>query len=214
MAHLTSSPIAFLEAFAATRGSAILRTNDLHAARQAMQAAVDGGMRIIEFTLTTPGAIELIREFSSKHNLIVGAGTVLTPEEAREAVAAGASFLVSPVLDPVVVAEAHRLNIAVMPGCATPTEMLAAHRMGAQLQKLFPAPGTGALWVQQVKAPLPMLNIVPTAGVTLDNAQSYLKAGSFAVGFVSSLFDHTDITTGRFDAIKARAAAIIKALQS
>jgi 2-dehydro-3-deoxyphosphogluconate aldolase / (4S)-4-hydroxy-2-oxoglutarate aldolase len=210
MAHLNET--AFLEAFAAARGSAILRTDDTERARQAMRAAVEGGFTVIEFTLTIPGAMSLVREFSREAGLIVGAGTVLTPEDAREAVAAGASFLVSPVLDERVVMEAKRLGVAVMPGCATPTEMLMAHRMGAALQKLFPAPGTGPLWVSQVKAPLPMLRIVPTAGVTGENAGAYLKAGSFAVGFVSSLFDAGDVAAGRWGAICERARGMVKSL--
>jgi 2-dehydro-3-deoxyphosphogluconate aldolase/(4S)-4-hydroxy-2-oxoglutarate aldolase len=176
-----------------------------------MNAALSGGFRIAEFTLTIPGAISLIREFSTRHGLLVGAGTVLTPDDAREAVAAGASFLVSPIVDRDVISEAHRLGVAVMPGCSTPTEMMEAHRLGAQLQKLFPAPGIGAAWVAQTLGPLPFLKIVPTAGVTLENIGAYLNAGSHAVGFVGALFDPADIAAGRFHAIAERAKAMVAA---
>lgn len=205
-------PSEFVAAFRHAKASAILRTNNTQVAREAMSAAVDGGFRIVEFTLTIPGALSLVREFSSRPGLIVGTGTVLTPEDAREAVAAGAQFLVSPVVDPLVIQEAQRLNVAVMPGCSTPTEMLLAHRLGASLQKLFPAPGNGPQWVQQTVGPLPFLNIVPTAGVTLENAAAYLKAGSHAVGFVSSLFDAADLAAGRFNVIADRARAMLAAI--
>lgn len=208
----TLQPSEFVAAFRTAKASAILRTDSTQVARDAMEAAVRGGFRIIEFTLTIPGALSLVREFSSRPGLVVGTGTVLTSDDAREAVAAGAQFLVSPVVDPLVIQEAHRFNVAVMPGCATPTEMLLAHRLGAPLQKLFPAPGNGPQWVQQTVGPLPFLHIVPTAGVTLENAAAYLKAGSHAVGFVSSLFDASDLASGRFDAIADRARAMLAAI--
>lgn len=208
------TPIEFLAAFREARASAIIRTDRQDHARLAMDAAVRGGFRVVEFTLTVPGALELVREFSQRPGIVVGAGTVLTREEARAAAQAGARFLVSPVMDESVILEAEKQGIAVMPGCSTPTEMLRAFRAGAQLQKLFPAPANGPLWVTQTLAPLPFLRIVPTAGVTIDNAAAYLKAGAFAVGFVSSLFDPADIQAGRFDAIEARARAMLAALVS
>ena len=101
-----------------------------------------------------------------------------------------------------------------MPGCSTPTEMLQAYRGGAALQKLFPAPGTGPLWVAQTLGPLPFLRIVPTSGVTLENAAQYLSAGAFAVGFVNSLFDPSDVKHQRWDIIESRARAMLAAIQS
>lgn len=211
---MTMPPDIFLNTLRKARASAILRTDDHAAARQAMDAAVRGGFRVIEFTLTIPGALELVREFSQQDGLVVGAGTVLTPDEARAAVEAGASFIVSPVVDEAVIAEAGRLGVAAMPGCSTPTEMLKAHRAGAQLQKLFPAPGAGPAWVKQTLGPLPFLRIVPTSGVTVENAAAYLRAGSFAVGFVASLFDAEDISQGRFDRIEQRAREMVAALEA
>lgn len=203
----------FLNLYRAERASAILRTSDRQLARNAMNAAVRGGFRVIEFTLSIPGAVELIAEFAGRSDLVVGAGTVLTLEDARTTVAAGAKFLVSPVVDPEVIAESKRLGVAMMPGCSTPTEMLQAHRLGASLQKLFPAPGTGPLWVAQTLGPLPFLKIVPTSGVTQENAAAYLKAGAFAVGFVNSLFDPADVTAERWDVIEQRAQAMLAAIR-
>ncbi len=207
------TPNDFVALFKTARASAILRTNDTDAARKAMDAAVRAGFVVCEFTLTIPGAMTLLREFAQKRGIVVGAGTVLTVEDAREAVAAGARFLVSPVVDEAVIEEAKRLNVAMMPGCATPTEMLRAHRAGAQLQKLFPAPGVGPVWVAQTMGPLPFLKIVPTAGVTAETAGAYLKAGAFAVGFVNTLFDPADIAAGRFEAIEARGRAMLESVR-
>src|SRR5262245_52285121 len=110
------TPSDFLTAFREHRASAIVRTKTEEDARRAMEAAVRAGFRVCEFTLTVPGAITLVREFGARPGLIVGAGTVLTVDDARAAVQAGARFLVSPVVDPVVIAEAARLGVAVMPG--------------------------------------------------------------------------------------------------
>ena len=206
------SPEDFVQQFKTRRASAILRTHDQYAARRAMNAAIKGGFCIAEFTLSIPNAIELIEEFAAQSDLIVGAGTVLAAEDAAEAVKAGAKFLVSPVVDEAVIDEASALAVAVMPGCSTPTEMLRAHRAGAPLQKLFPEQAIGPTWVKQTLGPLPFLNIVPTSGVTLDNAADYLRAGEFAVGFVNSLFDPTDIADENWQAIEDRAVRMLKSV--
>ncbi len=196
------------------RASAILRTSCAEAARPAMEAAVRGGFRIVEFTLTTPGALELIEEFAGRDGLVVGAGTVLSVEQAKAAVDRGASFLVSPVVDEKVIEAAGALGVAVIPGTHTPTEMLRAHRAGAPLQKLFPAPGIGAAYVKACLGPMPFLRIVPTAGVDQSNAAAYLAAGAFAVGFVAPLFDPQEIAAGRFAGIQERARSLLQAVQS
>lgn len=207
------NPNEFLTVFKEQRASAILRTNDTDNARKAMNAAIDGGFRVVEFTFSIPNALDLIREFSEREGIVVGAGTIITPDEAAQAVEAGAKFLVAPVVGEDVIKAASQLGVAMMPGCSTPTEMLHARQLGAQLQKLFPGQATGAAWVKQTLGPLPFLNIVPTSGVTLDNAADFLKAGSFAVGFVNSLFEPDEIAAGRFDVIQERAAAMLEAVR-
>jgi len=142
------TPNEFVEFFGREKASAILRTPSAEAAAPAMEAAIRGGFKIVEFTLTTPNAFELIKEFSNRAGVVVGAGTVLSVDDANKAVDAGASFLVSPVVDEVVIDVAKARNVAMMPGTHTPTEMLRAHNAGAQLQKLFPAPGIGAPFVK------------------------------------------------------------------
>jgi Entner-Doudoroff aldolase len=207
-------PVECVRHLGEVRASAILRTGIADAVEPAMSAAVRGGFRIVEFTLTTPNAYEHIADFSGRPGLIVGAGTVLSPEEARRAVAAGARFLVSPVVDEAVIARANDLGVAMMPGCHTPTEFLAAHRAGAPLQKLFPAPAGGPAYLRACLGPLPFLKIVPTNGVDASNAGDWLRAGAWAVGFVAPLFDPADLAARRFDAIERRARTLLNAVAS
>ena len=205
-------PDEFTARLAIERASAILRCPSEADARVAMEAAIAGGFRICEFTLTIPGAIGLVREFSQRRDLVVGAGTVLTVEDARAAVDAGARFLVSPVFDPAIVEEASRLGVASIPGCATPTEMLAAHRAGATLLKLFPAQPPS--WIAQTLGPMPFLRIVPTSGVTLENCRDHLAAGAFGVGFVNSLFVPSEVAAGDAASIEARARLMLAAVRA
>ena len=203
------TPTEFVEQFGRARVSAILRTDNQRNAAEAMSAALRGGFTIVEFTLTIPGVFELIREFSRRQGVIVGAGTVLEVEQARLAVAAGASFLVSPIVDEAVIAAAGALGVAAMPGTHTPTEMYRAHKAGAQLCKLFPAPAGGPAWLRSVTGPMPFLKIVPTNGIDLDNMDEWFRAGAWAGGFVASLFGN-DIATGNWSAIETRARAIVE----
>ena len=207
-------PQAFVAHLGRVRATAILRTDLEEAVAPAMEAAIRGGFEVVEFTLTTPGSLDHIADFSRREDLVVGAGTVLTVDEARAAVEHGASFLVSPVVDEKVIEEGRRLGVAVMPGTHTPTEMLRAHRAGAALQKLFPAPGAGPAFVQACLGPLPFLRIVPTHGVTEANATAWLHAGAYALGFVAPLFDAGDMHAGRFDLIEERARRLLTAVHS
>ena len=203
-----------LERIGQLRVGAIVRTKDQELAARAVQATVDGGFRSVEFTLNTPGALELIAEFAKNEDLLVGAGTVMSPADVRAAVDAGACFIVSPHFDPEVVAETRRLDVVSVPGTYTPSEMVAAHQAGADMVKLFPAPADIATYVRQLVGPLPELRIYPTAGVAPDNFMDILAAGAFGVGFVSSLFDPQDMAKGDFKAIEERARNIIEQIKS
>lgn len=206
-------PASFVELLGRERASAILRTAHGEAAGPAMEAAVRGGFRVVEFTLNTPGALDLIERFARNVELTVGAGTVLTVDDARAAVERGARFLVSPVVDADVIREAEALGVAMIPGTHTPTEMLLAHKLGAPLQKLFPAPGDGPGFVRACLGPLPFLRIVPTSGVDEGNAAAFLAAGAHAVGFVGPLFDPDDLQAGRFDRVERRARALLASVR-
>jgi 2-dehydro-3-deoxyphosphogluconate aldolase/(4S)-4-hydroxy-2-oxoglutarate aldolase len=206
------TPDKFVERFSREKASAILRCNSTEKAALAMEAAIRGGFSIIEFTLTIPGVFDLVKDFSQRPGLVVGTGTVMDAEQARKSVEAGARYLVSPVVDEAVISEAGRLGVACMPGTHTPTEMLRAHRAGAQLCKLFPAPAGGPAWVTSVLGPMPWLKIVPTNGVDEHNAADWIAAGVFAVGFVAPLFVAADVEAGRWDVIEARAQRCVAAV--
>jgi len=190
------------------RVSAIVRTKDQRLAGDAMRAAVEGGFRLGEFALTTPGALELITDFAKKPDLLVGAGTVLTVEQAQVTVKAGARFLVSPICDPQIIAEAHKLGVPAIPGTFTATEMEIAHRAGADFVKLFPAPADLPAYIASILAPLPHLRIYPTNGVTVDNVLDVLRAGAAGTGFAKALFEPAWLAEKDFAAIRRRAAQI------
>jgi len=193
--------------------SAIVRTDDQSVAEQAMAAAVEGGFSVIEFTLNTPGALELITQFRSMdESLLVGAGTVMTPQAAKEAVNAGAQFIVSPVCDSAVIREAGEMGVVSIPGTQTPTEMQHAHETGADFVKLFPAPPNVAEYIRYVLGPQPHLKIFPTSGVNLDNMLEVLEAGAAGVGFVGPLFDPQSMRNRNFDDIRERAEKIVALL--
>ena len=197
-----------------TKISAIIRTDDHKVAEQAMQAAVDGGFRVVEFTLTTPGSLNLITQFRENDDLIVGAGTVMSPTIVQEAVEAGAQFLVSAVCNVHVIQEAEKLDVVSIPGTFTATEMETAHRAGADFVKLFPAPENVAEYIRFILAPLPYLKIFPTSGVNLDNMLDVLQAGAAGTGFVRPLFDPDMIRNKNYDGIRQRAEAIVERLAS
>jgi len=202
----------FLTTLWRARATAIMRSADQQRAASAMEAAVKGGFSVVEFTLTTPGAYELITEFAKKDGLSVGAGTVMTVEQANRAVDAGARFLVSPVVDEAVIKTAVERGVAMMPGTSTPSEMWRAHQAGASLMKLFPVAASGPDWIRSVRGPMPFLRIVPTNGVDEENCDDYIEAGAFAVGFVRSLFSPQEMAENRFDWVEARARAILAAI--
>ena len=199
-----------VEVIARERISAIIRTSDQSVAAEAIGAAIEGGFRVVEFTLTTPGALELISQFSKRSDVLVGAGTVMTAAAVKDTVAAGARFIVSPICDAAVLTEAARLDVPSLPGAFTPTEMEHAHRLGADFVKVFPAPPGGVEFIQAILAPLPHLRLFPTGGITADNFVEYLKAGCAGVGFVKSLFDPADLAACNFRAIRDRASDIIR----
>ena len=193
--------------------SAIIRTDDKKLAAAAMNAAVEGGFRTVEFTLTTPGALQLISEFRKRDDdLLVGAGTVMSVDQANDAVNAGAQFIVSPVCNPEIISYAVEIDVVSIPGTYTATEMDTAHQLGADMVKLFPAPADIPGYLSAILGPMPYLKIFPTNGVDIDNMLSVLSAGTAGVGFVKTLFNPTDLERNDFTAIKKRATAIFSRL--
>lgn len=173
------------------------------------RALAAGGVTAIEVTLTTPGALALIAQLrDSEPSLLVGAGSVLSAAAAREAIAAGAQYIVSPVFDAGVLAAAHAQDRPMCPGAYTPTEILAAYSAGADVVKVFPADTLGPAFIKGVLAPMPFLPLMPTGGVTPQNVGDWISAGAVAVGLGSALVNATLVREGRLETITARARLV------
>jgi len=202
---------AVLDKFAQIRACAVLRTATSEACPKAMQAAIDGGFKIVEFTLTTPDCLDHLTECRTKYDgdVMVGCGTIMNTDDAERAVDAGSEFIITPVMLPDVIEWCKERNIVCVPGCQTPTELTMAYRHGAPLQKLFPGVAGGPMWVKAVSSALPFLSINPTSGVDLDNAGEYLTHGAASVGLVAPLFDPAAIASGNWDQIAKNAEKVM-----
>lgn len=195
---------------------AVVRLDDPAPMSDVIRALVRGGVTAIEITMTVPGALSLIEQAAETFGdeITLGVGSVLDAAGARDAVAAGAQFVVSPILKRDVVEAGHALDVAVLPGAFTPTEIQTAHEMGADVVKVFPADVLGMAFFKGVLAPMPHLRLMPTGGVTLANAGDWLHAGACAVGAGSALLDKKAIAEGRFDVLTENARTIIASVQS
>lgn len=188
------------------------RANQLLAAAAAIKA---GGVRAIEVTMTTPGALGVIGQAAANFGdaLLFGAGTVLDAETARAAILAGADFIVAPTLNVEVIRLGNRYGVPVLPGCYTPTEALTAWEAGADLIKLFPADALGPAFVKAIRAPLPQLEIVPVGGIDLTNAAEFIRAGAAALGVGGSLVNQALLDSGDAAELTRRATAFIAAVE-
>jgi len=194
---------------------AIIRAKSSGQLLDAADAIKAGGVRVIEVTMTTPGALDVVREAALKYggDVLFGAGTVLDPETARAAILAGADFIVAPTLSLPVVALCNRYGVPIIPGCYTPTEMLTAWEAGADMIKLFPADVGGPGLVRAILAPLPQLQIIPVGGVNLDTAAEFIRQGAAALGVGSSLINQRLLDAGDLAELTRRAAAFVAQVQ-
>ena len=187
------------------------RSEDLIQVARAIRA---GGVRAIEFTMTTPNAIQIIqqsvREFGE--DVLLGAGTVLDAETARAAILAGAEFIVAPTLNPAVIEVCRRYSKVVIPGAFTPTEILTAWECGADFVKVFPAEFGGPAYFKAVLAPLPQVKLVPVGGVSLETAGDFIRAGAAAVAVGSNLVRKSAIAAKRFDELTELARGFVAAV--
>lgn len=179
---------------------AIVRLDSAESLQKVADAILEGGIDIIEFTMTTPGALGILESATAKFGdrVVLGAGTVLDPESARAAVLAGARFIVSPNLNPKTIELCHRYGAVAVPGVLTPTEIVAAMEVGADLIKVFPASLGGPDYIKAVRAPLPQAPLVPTGGVEVENAGDYIRAGAVAVAVGGSLVNKKWVAAGDF----------------
>ena len=195
---------------------AVIRMKDAAKLRAVVDAIAEGGVRAIEVTMTVPGAVDLIRTLAASlpKDILLGAGTVTTADTARAVIDAGARYVVSPVFRREVIAACHERNVAAAPGCFTPTEILDAHECGADVVKVFPATALGPQFIKDVRAPLPQVRLMPTGGVSLDNAGDWIRAGAIAVGVGSALLDTKAIEEGRLDVLTHNARRIVASVAS
>lgn len=163
----------------------IVRAANPTAATETARKLIDADVRAVEISATTPGFLDVIAALPGDG--IIGAGTVLDAETARQAILAGARFLVAPSLDDDVIRMGHRYGVAVIPGAQTPTEIVAAMSAGADAVKLYPASAANPAVLKDLLAPLPHVPFVPTGGVTPDNAAEWIAAGAIAVGLGGAL---------------------------
>jgi 2-dehydro-3-deoxyphosphogluconate aldolase/(4S)-4-hydroxy-2-oxoglutarate aldolase len=194
---------------------AVIRLSDASQLRAVADALAAGGVRALEVTMTVPRAIKLIEELTLflPPEILVGAGTVLDAETARQVILAGARFVVSPVFRPDVIEMSHRHEVAVMPGCFTPTEILSAWEQGADVVKVFPATALGPAFFKDIRGPLPQLRLMPTGGVTRENAGEWIRAGAVAIGVGTALVDNATVQQRKFDEITARARHFMEAVR-
>jgi len=195
---------------------AVIRMRDAGKLRDVVDAIAEGGVRAIEVTMTVPDAIGLIGTLAASlpSTILLGAGTVTDAATARAVIDAGARFVVGPVFRRDVVDACHERGVAVAPGCFSPTEILDAHEHGADIVKVFPATALGPGFIKDVRAPLPQLRLMPTGGVTLDNAGDWIRAGAIAVGVGSALLDAKAIETGQLDVLAHNARRIVASVAS
>ncbi|AGA25479.1 bifunctional 4-hydroxy-2-oxoglutarate aldolase/2-dehydro-3-deoxy-phosphogluconate aldolase [Singulisphaera acidiphila] len=194
---------------------AVVRAESGESLLQVVRALAEGGVTAAEITFTVPDALEVIRQVRQEIGdaIVLGAGTVLDPETARAALLAGAEYIVAPSLNLDVIRLCRRYDKVVMPGAFTPTEVVAAWEAGADVVKIFPADVGGAPYLKALRGPLPQIRLMPTGGVDLNTAESFLKAGACCLGVGSSLVDPKTVASGDFARIRELAsqyAAIVR----
>lgn len=193
----------------------VLRAKSIAQGRAVVDAMIAGGVTIVEVTMTVPGAIDLLKELKKAYGaeLLLGSGTVTTADQAQATIDAGAEFVVSPSLHPEVIATTKKNNKISCPGALTPTEAVTAWNAEADYVKIFPCSAVGgASYLKALLAPFPHFKLIPTGGVTLQTAESFIKAGARALGVGSDLVDLAAVDAGHPETITETARAYLKVL--
>ena len=194
----------------------VVRVSSAQEAMDVSDAIKEGGVSLIEITMSVQGAIDVIKELTRKYKdeIIMGAGTILDPETGRAALLAGAQFIVSPTLNLDLIHLAHRYSAVVIPGAMTPTEILSAWNAGADMVKVFPAAQLGGPeYLKALRGPLPQILLVPTGGVNLQNAAAFIKAGATALGVGGELVDKKAVKEKKFNVITENTRAFLKVVK-
>lgn len=194
---------------------AIVRVKEPTELVRIAEAIEAGGVRVIEFTMNTPNALDAISQLARERGdrILLGAGTVLDPETGRAALLAGAQFLVAPNLNPALIELARRYSKIVVPGAFTPTEIVTAWECGADIVKVFPATIGGPQYIKDILGPLPHIRLLPTGGVKLDNIPAFIAAGASAVAVGSNLTDPKLIKAGDWAGLTELARRHAQAIQ-
>lgn len=190
----------------------VVRAASADEAMRAIDAIKEGGVSVLEITMTVPGAVGVIEEVVKRYgsDATVGAGTVLDPETARVCILAGAQFVVSPALNIDTIAMCRRYGVPIMPGALTPTEVVTAWSAGADFVKVFPCGSVGgASYIKNLKGPLPQIKLIPTGGVSLKTAADFIKAGASALGVGTDLVDVKAIREGNAQVVTDRAKEFV-----
>jgi 2-dehydro-3-deoxyphosphogluconate aldolase/(4S)-4-hydroxy-2-oxoglutarate aldolase len=198
-----------------TKVVAVIRMPEAEAIFQVVEALKDGGVKALEITMTVPGALEVIRRLAETkpRGVIVGAGTVLDGEKAEAAISAGADFVVSPIADAGMIAACRARGTLVAPGAFTPSEIVSAWDKGADIVKVFPLTALGPQYLRDLKGPLPQIRLMPTGGVTLENARAFVEAGASAVGLGTALVDRKAVEAGDWNALRRKARQVVESLR-
>lgn len=191
---------------------AVVRAAEVSLTRQLALAVASGGMQLIEITWNSAGATELIAKLRVElPNCTIGTGTLLNLQQMREAIAAGAQFLFTPHVDPVMIKAALDIGVPIIPGALSPTEMVTAWSSGATCVKVFPVEAVGGVnYIKSLRGPLGHIPLIPTGGVTLENAKEFLEAGAAAVGLSSQLFPKEFVDAGNWEAIAQKAQNLLQ----
>lgn len=186
---------------------AIIRASSSGELVDAVKALRDGGVTCIEVTMTTPNALEVIRQAREAlgESAAIGVGTVLDSETARQAILSGAQFVVAPVLDLPTIELCRRYSVPIMPGAFTPTEILRAWQAGADFVKIFPTSSVGPKYLKDIRGPLPQVKMIPTGGIDLGNVAEFIRAGASAVGIGTALISKDLLAKRDFVGLKALA---------
>ncbi len=191
----------------------IIRTSTAEEAEKTAHACIEGGLRLVEITLSVPGALGVIQNLSALPNVCIGAGSVLDREMAREAIAYGARYIISPHTDADIIQVCEEEDIFVAAGALTPTEVLRAWNLGVDVVKIFPAKAVGGPeYIRTLKGPLPFIELLPTSGVNLENCEAYLEAGVMAVGITEAIVDKEVIRAGEWQKISEKARQFVAKL--
>ncbi|OQC46866.1 MAG: KHG/KDPG aldolase [Candidatus Marinimicrobia bacterium ADurb.Bin030] len=179
-----------------------------------ISALRQGGINALEITMTTPGALAIIKNFAAQtgKDFLIGAGSVLDAETARLAILNGAQFIVGPIFNPEVVQMCHRYDRPAIPGALTPTEILTAWEQGADLVKVFPTTALGPSYIKDILGPLPQVKLLPTGGVTLENAAEFIRSGACCLGVGTALLNKKMIAADDWQALAKHAEAFRSAV--